>query len=281
MSRSDDLARIVRAIDAAVEIFRPFTPGSVDFEHKPGGDDPVTEADRAVNDALKQLLHRDGEGWLSEETVDDPSRLGKSRVWIVDPLDGTREFVAGIPEWCVSIGLIEDGKAVAGGICNPATRETIVGSIETGVTLNGVPARARARSELNGALVLASRSEVKRGEWQRFESAPFTTRAMGSVAYKLSLVAAGLADATWTLVPKHEWDVAAGVALVRAAGGEVHTLDGSRPVFNQRKPLLRGLVATGPGLAAGVGSFLGLAVGGKPWAEVAGFREPGRSGPVS
>ena len=90
---------------------------------------------------LRKNLLRDGEGWLSEESVDDVSRLDKSRVWVVDPLDGTREFVAGIPEFCVSIGLVEDGRPVAGGICNPATNETIIGSLDSGVMYNGKPAR--------------------------------------------------------------------------------------------------------------------------------------------
>ena len=89
---------------------------------------------------LRQNLLRDGEGWLSEESVDDLSRLEKSRVWVVDPLDGTREFVKGIPEFCVSIGYVENGRPVAGGICNPATNETFIGSIETGVLYNGKPA---------------------------------------------------------------------------------------------------------------------------------------------
>jgi myo-inositol-1(or 4)-monophosphatase len=257
VSRSDDLERIRRAIDAAVEILRPYTPGSVDYRFKEG-DDPVTAADTAVNDALKSLLHRDGDGWLSEETADEPARLEKRRVWIVDPLDGTREFVAGIPEWCVSIGLVEDGEAVAGGICNPATGQVVLGARGVGVTLNGAPARPRPTTSLQGALVLGSRSEFKRGEWARFGEAPFRTQAMGSVAYKLSLVAAGLADATWTLVPKHEWDVAAGVALVQAAGGAALTLEGAPPRFNQRKPKLTGLIASAPGLTAEIGSFLGI-----------------------
>jgi len=257
VSRSDDVEIIRRALDAAVEILRPYTPGSVEYRFKEG-DDPVTAADDAVNDALKALLHRDGDGWLSEETADDPARLEKRRVWIVDPLDGTREFVAGIPEWCVSIGLVEDGEAVAGGICNPATGQVVLGARGLGVTLNGVPARPTAATSLQGALVLGSRSEFKRGEWARFGEAPFRTQAMGSVAYKLSLVAAGLADATWTLVPKHEWDVAAGVALVQAAGGAALGLDGAPPVFNRPKPKLQGLIAVAPGLAAEVGGFLHL-----------------------
>src|SRR5262249_10541405 len=154
---------------------------------------------------------------------DDPARLAARRVWVVDPLDGTREFVTGIPEWSVSIGLVVDGEPVAGGICNPATGERIVGARGHGVTLNGKRAGVSAGPGLAGATVVASRSEVKRKEWEGYREDLFTIRPCGSVAYKLALVAAGLVDATWTLVPKHEWDVAAGVALVLAAGGSVIT----------------------------------------------------------
>ena len=84
---------------------------------------------------LRQMLPRPGEGWLSEETGDDRERLSCARVWVVDPIDGTREFIDGVPEWCVSIGLVEDGIAVAGGILNPATGETVLGGAGLGVTL--------------------------------------------------------------------------------------------------------------------------------------------------
>lgn len=249
------LERIAEALEAAVKSHAKFTPGAVHFDYK-SGDDPVTEADRAANHVLREILVRDGEGWLSEESVDDYVRLTKERVWVVDPLDGTREFVQGIPEWCVSIGLVENGRAVAGGVSNPATGETIIGSLQKGVRYNGKLARASQRESLTGASVLASRSEVKRGEWKRFEGSPFVMRAMGSVAYKLALVAAGLADATWTLVPKHEWDVAAGVALVEAAGGFAEGLDGVAPTFNNKSALLSGLIAGGPGLRGEIDSLL-------------------------
>src|SRR5246500_5485566 len=169
-SYSDILTRIAAALEAARGVFAGFTPGEIAAEYK-AGHDPVTEADRALDAALRQNLLRDGEGWLSEETVDDFSRLEKQRVWVVDPLDGTRELVAGIPEFCVSIAMVEDGVPVAGGICNPATDELILGSRETGITYNGKPAQPSQRKDLHGALVLASRSEVKRGEWKQFESA--------------------------------------------------------------------------------------------------------------
>lgn len=256
VSHAEALLRIQEALRSAVAAVTQFVPGNVEASYK-AGQDPVTEADRVANDVLREVLVRDGEGWLSEESVDDKQRLGRERVWVVDPLDGTREFVAGIPEWCVSVALVEQGRAVAGGICNPATGELILGSLETGVTLNGQTVRASQRASLAGALVLASRSEVKRGEWERFRSAPFTIRPLGSVAYKLALVAAGVADATWTLVPKHEWDVAAGVALVEAAGGFVCDPRSAPVKFNSVSALFSGLVAGGPRLRKPIASFLG------------------------
>jgi myo-inositol-1(or 4)-monophosphatase len=249
------LLRIQEALQAAAHAVSRFVPGNVKADYKPG-QGPVTEADRVTNDVLREVLVRDGEGWLSEESVDDKQRLGKERVWIVDPLDGTREFVAGIPEWCVSVAMVEQGRAIAGGVCNPATGELILGSLEAGVTLNGKTVRASLRESLAGALVLASRSEVKRGEWDCFRSAPFTIRSVGSVAYKLALVAAGVADATWTLVPKHEWDVAAGVALVEAAGGFVNDPKSASVQFNSASALLSGLVAGGPRLKEPITSWL-------------------------
>jgi myo-inositol-1(or 4)-monophosphatase len=242
---ADILKRIEAALEAARTVFARFTPGAMETEYKIGHD-PVTEADRAVDAVLRQNLLRNGEGWLSEESVDDVSRLSKSHVWVVDPLDGTREFVAGIPEFCVSIGFVENGRPVAGGICNPATNETIIGAIDCGVTYNGKPARPSQRTALRGSLILASRSEVKRGEWQQFQSGEYQIRPMGSVAYKLGLVAAGLADVTFTLTPKNEWDVAAGAALVASAGGFVSTLENTPLQCNRKNPLLTGLLASGP-----------------------------------
>jgi myo-inositol-1(or 4)-monophosphatase len=242
---SDILVRIDAALEAARGVFARFTPGAIETEYKIGHD-PVTEADRAVDSAMRQILLRDGEGWLSEESADDMTRLSKSRVWVVDPLDGTREFVQGIPEFCVSIGFVEDGRPVAGGICNPATNETIIGAIDAGVTYNGKPAKPSQRTTLKGSLILASRSEVKRGEWQQFLSSDYQIRPMGSVAYKLGLVSAGLADITFTLTPKNEWDVAAGAALVASSGGFVATLDGAPLQCNRKDSLLSGLLASGP-----------------------------------
>lgn len=210
----------------------------------------MTAADLAANEVLFEILPSDGEGWLSEETADSPERLSKSRVWVVDPLDGTREFVDGIPEWCISVGLVEDGIPVAGGILSPPTGLLVHGSVEDGLFVNGEPVQGSSQDRLDGAVILASRSEWKRGEWDRFETAPFDVIPCGSVAYKLGQVAAGLADGTWTLVPKHEWDVAGGAALVLASGGVLLHADGTRPRFNQANPKLPNFLAAKEGLLA-------------------------------
>lgn len=249
------LTRIHEALQEADRAIAPFVSGTVKVDFK-SGDDPVTEADRVSNRVLHEVLVRNGEGWLSEESAEDFSRLKKERVWVVDPLDGTREFTARIPEWCISIGLVENGRAIAGGVRNPATGETFLGSLQTGLTYNGKDACCTERKSLSGATVLASRTEVKRGEWKPFQDRAFAVKAMGSVAYKLALVAAGIADATWTLCPKHEWDVAAGVALIESAGGFAGRLDNTPLTFNNSGTLLPHLVAGTTHLAPELLPFL-------------------------
>lgn len=236
------LSRIDEALDAALEALGPFDQGRIQEDRKSGGD-PVTAADLAVDAALRTTLAQPGEGWLSEETADDGERLKESAVWIVDPLDGTREFVDGIPEWCVSVGYVVDGVPVAGGIVAPTRGLRIVGAVGEGVRLAGA-APVAPSDGVSGALVLASRSEVKRGEWAPVFKTPVAVRNMGSVALKLAMVGAGMADATWTLVPKNEWDVAGGAAIVHAAGGVTVDPDGNPVRFNQADTLMPGFVAT-------------------------------------
>ncbi len=255
MNRLDDMKRIHRALDKASAIFAELSglPCRVDIKNC---GDPFTEADKKVNEALRAMLPQRGEGWLSEESLDDKARLAVRRVWVVDPLDGTREFVAGLPEWSISIALVEDGQAVVGGVRNPATGETIIGAVGHGVTYNCRTAHTRTTCDLAGAEVLASRTEFERGEWAPFMGESFHIRPCGSVAYKLALVAAGRVDATWTLVPKHEWDVAAGVALALAAGAEVWVPGGAPLIFNRIEPKFPGLVTTAPGIAQDLRALL-------------------------
>lgn len=248
MDRRDDLDRIRRALLLGGDILRAFHRRRVRVRYKAHGS-PVTEADLAADEAIRRELPRADESWLSEESADDPARLARRRVWIVDPLDGTREFLEGVPDWCVSIGLAEDGVAVAGGVYAPAREELYLGSPETGATLNDRPVAASDRATLEGAVVLVNRWALRRPGGRRLEERGFHVRAVGPLAYTLALVAAGRADATWSPSSKAEWDIAAGVALVVAAGGHASDWRFSPLGFNRWPPRTPGLVACGARLA--------------------------------
>lgn len=245
------LSRMERGLMAAAAVVKQLLVCTF-YVKDNGGHEVITEADRKLSEVLQGALLTPAEGWLSEEDLDDKARLSHDVVWVVDPVDGTREFVDGIPEWCISVGLVVEGVAIAGAICNPATGELFLGSLDCGMTYNKKPAHAGLRASLDGALVLASRQEYARGEWSRFEGRQFSIRPTGSIAYRLALVAAGLADATWTLSPKHEWDIAAGVALIKSSGGRVGRTGNEEIRFNQNVPLLSDLVASTSGIWAPV-----------------------------
>jgi myo-inositol-1(or 4)-monophosphatase len=246
-----DLAHARAALAEAMAVLRHHAIGAVPFDVKEGAG-PVTAADREVDALLRAALPRQGEGGLSEESEDDPARLRCRRVWVVDPLDGTRSFVAGRPEYSTSIALVEDGEPVLGAVGNPAAGVVVSGGPGLGLEVAGEPALAWPPPNGADLRVLASRSEWKRGAWRRYEGAGCRVLPMGSVAYKLALVAAGFADATWTLDPKHEWDVAAGTALVRAAGGEVWLPRGDGPRWNAARPRFPSFAAARPDLRARV-----------------------------
>lgn len=250
-ARRADLDRIRDALRAAADVLRGFQPETVRVRYK-AATSPVTEADDAADAVLRRTLLAPGEGWLSEETPDDPARLACRRVWVVDPLDGTREFLAGVDEWCVAVGLVEDGQAVAGGICNPRRDEMVLGARGLGVTLNGRPVRASGRSDLAGATVLVSRWALRRSAGRRLLGRRLHVVPVGPVAWALALVASGRADAMWSRSAKAEWDLAAGVALVLAAGGYAATWDGGPLRFNRWPPRVPGIVACGRRLVGAV-----------------------------
>lgn len=255
--RADDLLRIRYALDSVANMIQGVNRQEVSVSYSPNGD-PVTALDRAINRLLHENLPQNGEAWLSEESQDDLSRLHSSRIWVVDPIDGTREYVEGLPMWCVSVGLVEDGQAVAGGILNPSTGEMFLGSIETGLELLG-PIRVQSAAD-NGAppRMLVSRKEYGQGKWARFECSELTISPVGSIAYRLAQVASGYAEATCTFDPRSEWDVAAGVALVHATGGRVQTFDGTPIRFNQRVPNVQSFFAFGKDCPASVPQKCGV-----------------------
>lgn len=211
---------------------------------------PVTVADLEADALLRRLLldGRPDYGWLSEETADGPDRIGRRRVWIVDPIDGTRSFIAGRPEFAVSVGLAEDGVVVAGVVFNPATDELYQGLLGCGAHLvagGGAPRRLRVTDALPGAgrTVLASRTDIAAGD---FAGLPpdWQIQPLGSTAYKMARVAAGGADAFLSLGPKNEWDVCAGVLIVAEAGGRVTDLRGASPSFNRPSTLMHGILTS-------------------------------------
>lgn len=206
--------------------------------------DIVTQGDLLVNQILKSALlsHFPNDGWLSEESVDTLSRREAKRIWIVDPIDGTREFAKGVPEYAISVALIEDEQPILAVVYNPATSELFHAVKGKGAWLNDQAIICREYKGDN-LLLLASRSEYRRGEWSAFE-VDNKVQQIGSIAYKLGLVAAGKADATFSLGPKNEWDIAAGVLLVQEAGGVVTDQRGQPFVFNQENVLVDGIVAT-------------------------------------
>jgi myo-inositol-1(or 4)-monophosphatase len=230
---------------AAGEILQGyFRDGGYQIDSK-GKNNPVTTADFEADSKLKQILREafPAYGWLSEETVDGDDRLARERVWIVDPLDGTKEFIKGIPEFVVAIGLADRGVPVMGVTYNPIKHELFSGVRGAGCYLDGKAVTVSHTQTLDRATILASRSETARGEWKAYEGRVIV-KAIGSVAYKLALVAAGHADATFTLTPKNEWDIASGVALIAAAGGRVTDLDGKEMTFNRRNVKTPGFVAS-------------------------------------
>ena len=208
-------------------------------------DNPVTDADLAADHLLKNKLMNlfPEAGWLSEETADDPARLANRYCWVVDPLDGTKEFVMGKPEFTVSVALVDQGQPMLGVIFNPVTGEKIYGQRERGVWLNGEEACVTNRSVFVGSTIDASRSERMRGEFEPFEG-EVKLQTMGSIAYKLARVACGRTDATWSRGPKSEWDICAGVLLIEEAGGRCRDLDDQAIQFNQAFPKVNGIIAS-------------------------------------
>jgi myo-inositol-1(or 4)-monophosphatase len=202
---------------------------------------PVTRADHEADALLRAALPRIvPAAWLSEETVDDRGRLGAERVWIVDPLDGTKEFVEGVPHYAVAVALVERGEPVLGVVHNPSSGETVAALRGHGAWRDGTPVRVSEGRRLG-----ASRSEIRRGEFEPF-AADWEVLPLGSIAWKLGLVAAGEIAATVSRGPKHEWDVAAGAALVLEAGGRFTDCYGSPLRFNNAFPKTKGVLAGAP-----------------------------------
>ena len=244
------LKQTVEVVKAAsVEVMSRFRSAQQVWDKDGDGDpdvpiqNPVTEADIACNEILREGLTKalPHAGWLSEESADDPTRLDRQMVWIVDPIDGTREYVEGIDEFAISVALSIHGEPRLAVVYNPARDQMLQAMAGRGCRLNRKPVRARPRRQLQGSKLLASRSEAARGEFLPF-AIQFDIEEVGSTAYKLARIAAGTGHAYFTRTHRNEWDIAAGVLLCREAGAIVTDLDGNAHRFNRPDPLCRGIV---------------------------------------
>jgi myo-inositol-1(or 4)-monophosphatase len=210
-------------------------------------DNPLTladlESDRIIAKHLREAFPDDA--LLSEETADDPSRTAKSRVWIVDPMDGTKEFTKKIPEFCVSIGLVEDGEPVVGVAFNPAADVMVWAGKGGGTFRDGERVHVSDCARLEDAVVIASRTEISRDKFEAHRGWFKELRPVGSIAWKLACIASGEGDLNVSMAPKNEWDVCAGDVLVREAGGVYVDFDGAPRVYNQANPLIESFMAAG------------------------------------
>jgi myo-inositol-1(or 4)-monophosphatase len=240
------IERVVEVVLEAGRIIHTVRAQGLRVSEK-GREGPVTQADRQADCFLRaRLLAIDPVGWLSEETADDPSRLEDDRVWIVDPLDGTMEFIQGLPEYTVSVALVENGEPILAVVHNPATGETYRARKGQGAYQSGKRLRVRdARDRKGRPRLLASRTEVARGEFHPFKDG-WELVPLGSTAQKLALVAAGWGATTLSRGPKGEWDVCAGSLLVEEAGGIVTNILGEPLTFNRTLPKVRGVLAGTP-----------------------------------
>jgi myo-inositol-1(or 4)-monophosphatase len=217
----------------------------IEINHK-AGNDPVTEADLAVDRFLRESFRQEfpQDGWLSEESPVAVERLSCPRIWIVDPIDGTREFIKGIEQFSVSVALVSCGRPCAAVVYNPATRELFSAERGGGAFLNGDPMRVSTQPDLQQCRMVAGRHEPDLVRSFAFG----TATPVGSIAYKMAMVASGAADVVLSLGPKGEWDVCAGDLLIREAGGHSTNRMGEELIFGNQVPRIQGIVAANPGL---------------------------------
>jgi len=248
--RDDDLALLIEAARLAGRIALRYWKRNPKTWEK-GDEGPVTEADIAVNDALAQLLRtaRPSYGWLSEETPDTAARLDCEHVFILDPIDGTRAFIAGEDSFSHAIAIARHGQVTAGVVFLPALDRLFAATDSGPATMNGAPIHASTLPGITGANILTPAANLKPEFWPG--GVPEVTRSFrASVAYRLALVAQGRFDGMLSFRPGWEWDIAAGSLIATRAGATVSDRHGVPLRFNMPNPRADGLLAAAPGLHA-------------------------------
>lgn len=243
-----DLTLLTTAAREAGRIARTFFDGSNEVWDK-GHDDPVSEADLAVDTYLRETLTaaRPSYGWLSEETEDSGDRLNRHRLFVVDPIDGTRAFLAGESTWAHSLAVVEGRQAIAGAVFLPIKDRMFAASRNGGATLNGAPISVSKKARAEHAHVLASRPALDPRHWPGGVP-PISRHFRPSLAYRLSLVGEGRFDGMFTLRDSWEWDIAAGALIAEEAGARVSDRTGADLKFNNAHPVTSGVFAAAPGV---------------------------------
>jgi myo-inositol-1(or 4)-monophosphatase len=217
-----------------------------------GASSPVSEADIAVNDLLEARLRSatPDYGWLSEESADDSTRLSRRLVWVVDPIDGTRNYLGGHDEWCVSVALVEDAAPLLAAVFAPASGEFFFAARGQGTLLNDKPVRATPGSTLDFSRMAGPKPMV-----ERLNTAGGDIKLhprIGSLALRLCRVADGVLDAAFAGGNSHDWDLAAADLIVQEADGRMSDLSGDPILYNRREVTHGVLVAAGRDRHAGI-----------------------------
>jgi myo-inositol-1(or 4)-monophosphatase len=240
---------LIAAAREAGDLAMQFWKGAYRQWDKADDQGPVTEADLAVNDLLAARLRaaRPGYGWLSEESPDTGDRLSRNRVFVLDPIDGTRAFIAGEAAFSHALAVVENGQVTAGVVYLPALDLLYAAHLGGPATCNGKVISA-GTAPGGPPRVLTSKPSLHPSHW-RGEAPQMTRHFRPSMAYRLCLVADGSFDAMLTFRPSWEWDVAAASLIARAAGAQVSEARGGTLAFNNAQPQVRGILAAPPVLA--------------------------------
>ena len=245
-SQADDAILVRQVTEEAGRIALSYFSRDIHVWDK-SPDNPVSEADIAVDTFLRTTLmqNRTGYGWLSEETEDQPERLRCGRLWIVDPIDGTKSFLKGGENWGISVALVQDGKTILAAFYAPVKDAFYFAERGRGVTKNGRNIAVSSQSDINSARMMGDPAAFRNSDfWPTPWPDTMVSEQANSIALRICQIADGQFDCCVTLRPKNDWDVAAADLIIEEAGGVLTTGTGKRLVFNREKPLHDHIVAT-------------------------------------
>ena len=246
---ASDTRLLVEAAEAAGVIAMRHFRSDVEQWDKDDGMGPVTAADLEIDAMLASRLRaaRPGYGWLSEESTDGAARLSADRVFIVDPIDGTRSFIAGEPGFSVALAVVEHGRPIAAAVHLPARQETFAATLGQGAVKNGRPVAVSTRTAMDGATVLTSKWQMRDENWPHGVP-PLRREFRSSLAWRMCLVAEARFDTMLSFRKSFEWDIAAGALIAAEAGAAVTDGAGLALAFNSAAALTDGVIAAPPAL---------------------------------